>query len=80
MNCVTWNVRGVCAPLKAKSNGRWLKEHEVSLVGILENRVKVHYIDRTAAGISRSWNWTHKVTMVNSTIGFEFSLAGALTW
>ena len=59
MNCATWKVRGVSAPPRAKVVGRWLKEHDVGLVGLLETRVKAIHIDRAAGNIDRSWNWIH---------------------
>ena len=65
MNCATWNVRRVSASPRAKVVCRWLKEHDVGLVGLLETRVKTSHINKLAGNIDRSWNWTHNGQLLN---------------
>ena len=57
MNCASWNVRGLCEASKALSVGSWLQQNNICLCGLLETRVKRHWIESVASSIAKSWHW-----------------------
>lgn len=45
VNILAWNVRGLNAPKKQKEVRLLCNEHNISLVGLLETKIKVSQID-----------------------------------
>lgn len=42
MNCLSWNIRGMNDPNKISAIKRLCQQHNISIVSILETKIKVH--------------------------------------
>ncbi|GAV83884.1 Exo_endo_phos domain-containing protein, partial [Cephalotus follicularis] len=52
-----WNVRGLNDPSKQSEIRAFISSNSISLLGILESRVRVHNLDIVARNINKSWSF-----------------------
>ena len=57
-----WNLRGLNYPLKQKAAKLFLKNNEISLIGLIEHKVKEPNIKRVVRSICPQWQHTHNST------------------
>ena len=56
---VAWNIRGLNDPLKQKELRSVVRVHSLSIVCILETRVKASNMDRICTSILHGWGFLH---------------------
>ena len=56
---VAWNIRGLNDPLKQKELSVFVRVHSLSVVCILETRVRNSNKDRIFTSILPGWGWLH---------------------
>ncbi|XVF72303.1 hypothetical protein PTKIN_Ptkin12aG0110000 [Pterospermum kingtungense] len=66
MNCLFWNVRGLNALTKQKEVVNRLKELDISLVGLLETKVKKNNCTGIIDRYFSSWNFVNNYTEVEN--------------
>jgi len=54
-----WNLRGLNDPLKQKAAKLFLRNNEISLMGLIEHKVKEPNIEKTLRSICPQWQHTH---------------------
>lgn len=57
-----WNIRGLNDPLTQSEIRRFLKEHHLTFVGILETRVKEHNSILVEKKLANGWHWVTNYT------------------
>ena len=51
----SWNIRGVCEPFKQRELRSWILNHHISMVGVLETRVRAGRSPHLIDSIMASW-------------------------
>ncbi|GAV92923.1 Exo_endo_phos domain-containing protein [Cephalotus follicularis] len=54
----TWNVRGLNNPSRHNEVRHFVSSNSISLLGILESRVRAHNMDRIAKSLNKNWMYT----------------------
>lgn len=57
MNILSWNIRGLNDPNKVVGVKRLLRLHSVSIVGLLETKVKYHKVTALQNQFGSKWLW-----------------------
>lgn len=55
----TCNVRGLNNPAKLGEIKNFMGKHQISLMALLETRVKIHNKDKILKKFGNRWNWVH---------------------
>ena len=51
----SWNIRGVCEPFKQRELRAWIHSQHISMVGVLETRVRAGHYPHLIDNIMASW-------------------------
>jgi len=59
VNIASWNVRGLNRPKKQEDVKAFLQKYQISLIGLLETKVKEEKVRAVAARLFQGWEWHH---------------------
>lgn len=59
MNVLAWNIRGLNMPLKQREVKKMVKRLKVSILGLVETRVKLENLVRIQAAMFPGWGIIH---------------------
>lgn len=57
-----WNIRGLNDPIKQKEAKFFVKNNKLSLVGLIEHKIKEPRAERIVIYICPNWHFTHNYT------------------
>lgn len=57
MKLVSWNIRGLNKSYKQNEMQRYIKEHNISILDIIEHRVQEKYSQKIIQKIAPKWEW-----------------------
>lgn len=69
MRLVTWNIRGLNKIPRQKEVSKFLRGNKVSMMAILEHKVKEQKVNQTMKRITTDWEWA---------ANYEFSSKGRI--
>ncbi|CAO2816302.1 unnamed protein product [Amaranthus hypochondriacus] len=58
MIIASWNVRGMNSPIKIKEVRNFLVENNISVIGLMETKIKEPNAKKIQKKLGKNWNWT----------------------